>query len=201
MDGDERDMAHGHRRYRHDDEQRRRWQNPEAILAEIGLEPGMTFIDLGCGEGFFALPAARLVGEAGRVYALDINAEAIEHLKETAANEGLGNVTAMAGTGEESLLCEECGDIVFLGIVLHDFRDAAVVLRNARAMVKPTGRLINLDWKKEEMELGPPLGIRFDEAKASGLIAAAGFTIESVREMGPYHYLIEATPDPDYPPT
>jgi len=76
-------MAHGRRRFRHDDEERKKWQDPDAILSEIGLEPGMIFTDLGCGEGFFALPAARIVGEAGRVYALDINAEAIEHLKET----------------------------------------------------------------------------------------------------------------------
>jgi len=190
-------MAHGHRRFRHDDEERRKRQDPESILAEIGLEPGMIFTDLGCGEGFFALPAARMVGEAGHVYALDINAESIEHLREAAAREGLDNVTAIAAAGEDQILCEECADIVFFGIVLHDFRDASVVLINARAMIKPTGRLINLDWKKEPTEMGPPVGIRFDEATASRLISEAGFQVESVRDMGPNHYLIEATPGPD----
>jgi ubiquinone/menaquinone biosynthesis C-methylase UbiE len=194
-------MAHGHRRFRHDDEERKRWQDPEAILAEIGLGPGMIFTDLGCGEGFFALPAARMVGPAGHVYALDINAEAIEHLKETAAREGLDNISAVAATGEESILCEECANIVFFGIVLHDFRDAAVVLRNARAMIKPDGRLINLDWKKKETGMGPPLEIRFDEDTASKLIADAGFEVEAVRDSGPNHYIIEAKPDRARPKT
>jgi ubiquinone/menaquinone biosynthesis C-methylase UbiE len=189
-------MAHGHRRYRHDDEERRKRQNPEAILVEIGLEPGMIFTDLGCGEGFFTLPAARMVGEGGHVYSLDINAESIEHLKEAAAWEGLRNITAIAAAGEAGILCEECADIVFFGTVLHDFRDAALVLRNARSMIKPTGRLINLDWKKEPTEMGPPVAIRFDEAKASQLISEAGFQVESVRDVGPYYYLIEARPAP-----
>jgi ubiquinone/menaquinone biosynthesis C-methylase UbiE len=188
-------MQHGKRRFRHDDAARREWQNPEAVLADIGLKPGMVFADLGCGEGFFALPAARIVGEQGRVYALDINAESISHLKESAESEGLDNLSATAGTGEENVLCEECADIVFFGIVLHDFRDAAVVLRNARAMVKPGGKLVNLDWKKEPMKLGPPVEIRFDEAKASRLISEAGFVVESVEELGAYHYVITAKPD------
>ncbi len=191
-------MQHGKKRFRHDDEARREWQNPEAILADIGLGPGMVFADLGCGEGFFALPAARIVGERGRIYALDINAESIGHLRAAAEKEGLENISAMAGEGEDNVLCEECADIVFFGIVLHDFKDAAVVLRNARAMVKPEGRLINLDWKKEPMELGPPVEIRFDEAKAARLISEAGFIIETVEELGPYHYVITAKPDPGW---
>ena len=59
----------------------------------------MVLADLGCGEGFFALPAARIVGERGRVYALDINTESIAHLKASAESEGLDNISATAGTG------------------------------------------------------------------------------------------------------
>jgi ubiquinone/menaquinone biosynthesis C-methylase UbiE len=187
-------MAFKNKRFRHDDEDRRKWQDPEAILAEIGLARGMVFADLGCGEGFFALPAARIVGSEGRVYALDSDAEGIDHLKDTAKEEGLGNVTAVAGKGESTVLCEECADIVFLGTVLHDFDDAAMVLRNARTMIKPTGKLVNLDWKKEHTELGPPVEIRFDEDKASRLISEAGFQVKKVRDSGPYHYIVTAKP-------
>ena len=192
-------MPFKHKRYRHDDEDRRKWQNPESILAEIGLAPGMVFVDLGCGEGFFALPAARIVGSEGRVYALDSDAEAINLLKGTAEKEGLGNVIAMAGEGESAVLCEECADIVFFGTVLHDFTDAAMVLLNARKMIKPAGRLVNLDWKKEQTELGPPIEIRFDENKASRLISEAGFQVEKIKDIGPYHYIVTAKPDPSLP--
>lgn len=188
-------MAHtSNRRFRRDDAERLLWQDPGAILSAIGLGPDQVFVDLGCGEGFFAVPAAKLVGEQGRVYAVDINAEAIERLLDTAGNEHLDNLVVQTGEGEDTVFCEACADIVFFGIDLHDFRDPSSVLRNARRMIKPAGKLIDLDWKKEQMPIGPPLEIRFDETDASGLIMAAGFEVESVSEQGPFHYIIAARP-------
>ena len=62
-------------------------------------------------------------------------------------------------------------------------------------MVKPGGKLVNLDWKKEAMPLGPPIEKRFSPEKAIHLIESAGFTVESVKANGPYHYLIIARPN------
>jgi ubiquinone/menaquinone biosynthesis C-methylase UbiE len=182
---------HEHRKY-HDEAERRNWQNPEAILTEAGLKPGMTFIDIGCGDGFFALPAARMAGSSGRVYGLDADGESINELNEKAAKEGLKNIRAEAGAAEDTVLCDNCADIVFFGICLHDFHDPAKVLQNARHMLKKGGRLVDVDWKKEPMALGPPLEKRFDEAKASKLIAEAGLQVESVKSVGPYHYMVIA---------
>ncbi len=185
-----------HRSFRgrrlYDEASRRQWQNAEAILADIGLKPGSTFVDLGCGEGFFALPAARLVGAGGRVYGLDANPEAVERLRQRAGAEGLTNLELKVGWAEDTVLCEACADFVFFGIVLHDFDEPARVLANAARMLKPRGRLANLDWKKEPTELGPPLQIRFSQEKAIQLIEAGGFKIQTVTEAGPYHYLITA---------
>lgn len=176
------------------DHERRKWQNPEAILADIGLKPGFTFVDIGCGGGFFTLPAARMVGRRGKVYGLDVDARSITSLKELAAKEGLKNLNLTASQAEESVICEQCADIVFFGIALHDFQDPARVLENARRMVKSAGKLVNLDWKKEPMDLGPPLKIRFSEDMAVRLIQTAGFTVETVKDSGPYHYLVVAKP-------
>jgi ubiquinone/menaquinone biosynthesis C-methylase UbiE len=175
-----------------DEASRRNWQNPEAILGETGVKAGFIFADVGCGDGFFSLPAARIVGNTGKVYCVDSNPEAIARLKQKAAAGGLNNILAMEDEAENAALCEECADIVFFGIVLHDFRDPAAVLVNARKTLKPGGRLANLDWKKEEMAMGPALAKRFDENRASEMITAAGFSIEAVKNAGPYHYLILA---------
>ena len=176
-----------------DDPERRKWQDPEAILSGIGLGPGLTFADIGCGAGFFALPAARIVGKEGNVYGLDINEASISSLKEQAAWEGLKNLHLTAGRAEEIVVCKQCADIVFFGIALHDFQDPSRVLKNAMSIVKPTGKLVDLDWKKESI-IGPPQHIRFDEAKASRLIEAAGFKIKTIKDSGLYHYLITAKP-------
>jgi ubiquinone/menaquinone biosynthesis C-methylase UbiE len=154
----------------------------------------MVFMDIGCGYGFFAIPAAELVGEKGRVYAVDIDDSAIDRLKRKAAEKGLRNLTATVGAAEETVFCDECADMVFYSIVLHDFRDPAKVLRNAKKMLKPSGTLVNLDWKKKPMLFGPPVHIRFSEEQASNLIKQAGFRIESVRDAGRYHYIITAKP-------
>ncbi len=124
------------------DQERLKWQDPQAILDEVGLKPGETFIDLGCGDGFFAIPAARRVGEAGLVYGLDISNDAIERLKEKAADEGLKNLLLRVGRAEDTVLCPGCAEVVFFGIVLHDFEDPQRVLLNAGKMLKPSGRLV-----------------------------------------------------------
>ncbi|MGZ4905788.1 MAG: class I SAM-dependent methyltransferase [Halobacteriota archaeon] len=176
----------------HNEKERRKWQNPEAILAKAGVQAGDVFIDLGCGFGFFALPAAKIVGQEGLVCGIDIDSEALEQLRERASNAGLRNVHVKTAQAEEVSLCNRCADIAFIGIALHDFKDPLKVLKNAKTALKPNGRLVNVDWKKESMPIGPPLEIRFNEEEASSLLIRAGFTIESVTGVGEYHYLIIA---------
>jgi ubiquinone/menaquinone biosynthesis C-methylase UbiE len=184
-----------HGAWHHMDETRRReWQNPEAILKDIGLEPGYTFLDIGAGSGFFALPASRMVGPRGKIYTLDLHQEGLDEIHKRASAEGLTNMVTLAGKAEENLVCKACADIAFFGIVLHDFENPARVLSNARLMLKPQGKLANLDWKKINMNFGPPFEKRFDESTASLLIEEAGFSIESVKNSGQYHYLIIAAP-------
>ena len=64
-------------------------------------------------------------------------------------------------------------------------------------MIKPNGRLIDLDWKKQEMPFGPPVRIRFSEEKASDLLQTAGFKVDTIKEAGRYHYVIIAKPSPE----
>jgi ubiquinone/menaquinone biosynthesis C-methylase UbiE len=177
-----------------EDPERRKWQDPEAILSSIGISAGMIFVDMGCGEGYFALPAARRVGRKGKVYANDIDAGAVERLRTRAAQEGLDNLSAEVREAEKTLVCEGCADIVFFGIDLHDFRDPAAVLVNARKMLRHGGRLVDLDWKDQPMAFGPPREKRFSIEKARNLMGSAGFRIVSVQDAGPYHYLIIARP-------
>jgi ubiquinone/menaquinone biosynthesis C-methylase UbiE len=180
-------------RYPGEETLRRQWRKPETTLKAVGLRSGMVFMDIGCGDGFFTLPAARLVGKKGAVYAVDTDAAAVEKLKDKAAEKGLANITAKVGAAEETIFCTECADIVFYSRVLHDFKGPAKVLRNAKAMLKPAGKLVNLDWKKKPTMFGPPVHIRFSEEQAADLIKAAGFTIESIKSAGRNFYIVTAT--------
>lgn len=180
------------RRFLADDPVRKSWQDPEQILSAIGLSAGMVFVDVGCGEGYFAVPATRIVGLNGKVYAFDINSDAVAVLSEYAKNKNIPNLSVEVKTAEDTMICEGCADIVFFGIDLHDFADPERVINNAKKMLKPTGKLIDLDWKDEPMDLGPPSEIRISVDKAKGIIENAGFKVHSVQDSGPYHYLIIA---------
>ena len=177
--------------------ERRKWQNPDEILAGLGLVPGWVVADIGAGDGFFTLPAARMVGPRGAVYAVDASVGRLNRLHETAEEEGVENIRIRAGAAEEFVICEGCADLAFFGICLHDFADQGAVLRNAMTALMPGGLLANLDWKKEETLrdgdlLGPPVEIRFSEEEATALIREAGFEIESVEPSGEYFYLVRA---------
>ncbi len=171
-----------------------KWHHPNISLENLGLREGMTFIDVGCGYGFFTIPAAQIVGELGKVYAVDIDALSIDQLKRDAMEKSLKNIHVEVAEAEETVFCRECADIVFYNSVLHDFRDPKKVLRNAKAMLKPTGKMVNVDWKKKSTAFGPHLQIRFSEEQAVNIIKQAGFTIASVKDLESDFYIVTAKP-------
>ena len=176
------------------DPERKKYQDPEAILAKIGLQSGSTFVDIGCGGGFFALPAARIVSKSGKLYGIDVNAEAIDALRELARGEGLTNLELTVGSAEEMALCERCADIVFFGLVVLHLAVPVKALKNAKKMLAPEGRVAIFDWKKIATRQGPPLEQRLSEGQAVDFLKAAGFGKITVEDNGPYHYIIVARP-------
>jgi ubiquinone/menaquinone biosynthesis C-methylase UbiE len=176
------------------DGDRRKTMDPDVILPKIGLKPGMTFVDVGCGQGFFALPAAHIVGPKGRVYGIDIDREALDLLGRR-ATDASPKIILLRGDAEKTVACKGCADIVFFGISLHDFADPKKVLNNAWHMLKPGGVLADLDGKKINTEGEPHHGNRLSEKEASKLIEGANLKIESVEDISGMYYLIFAKKD------
>jgi ubiquinone/menaquinone biosynthesis C-methylase UbiE len=136
--------------------------------------------------------AAKKVGPKGRVYAVDVDGSRIELLEDKADAQGLENIVAVVGRAEDTLFCVGCADVVFFSMDLHDFDDPEKVLANAKTMLKPGGKIVDVDWKKMQMDFGPPYEVRFSEQKATEMLHNIGFTVE-VAEAGPYHYTVTAT--------
>lgn len=188
-------MAGGGSLKHYNHEGRSRWQNAPAILAQIGLKSGDTMADIGAGDGYFSIPAAKIVGNSGSILALDAYPEAISDLNTAASVAGLNNIKTTLGEAEKTILCTDCADLVLMANVLHDFNEPVAALKNARLMLKSGGRLVDLDWKKEsDQPFGPPFAIRFNQEKAAALLEKAGFKVISSELVGPYHYLLIAKP-------
>jgi ubiquinone/menaquinone biosynthesis C-methylase UbiE len=120
-----------------------------AILEEAGIGPGMRVLDYGCGPGSYVLPAAQIVGEAGKVYALDIHPLAITTVRKLSARKGLANVVTILSDCNTGLADREV-DVVLLYDVLHDISNPEPLLRELHRVLKPDGVLSVSDHHLKE---------------------------------------------------
>ncbi len=182
------DVAH---RAHLDSAERRAYLDAPAILRAFRLRAGMRVADVGTGTGFFALPAAEIVGPQGRVFAVDLSAEMLEDLQAKQRTQGVRNLEALRSTEDRIPLPDRSVDFVFLACVLHEL-DGPGTLLEARRILRPGGHLGIVDWKKEDMEVGPPRAHRLDEDEARAVLRDAGFMPMRAFAAGAYHYGIEA---------
>ena len=128
------------------------FQPPKKILAEVNIEPGFIVLDYGCGPGSYTTVAAQLVGETGKVYALDILPQAVEQIQKAAARKRLTNVETIlsdCATG----LPDESIDVALLYDTLHDLNEPDKVLTELHRVLKPDGILSFSDHHLKEKEI------------------------------------------------
>lgn len=182
-------MMHNHG-FHYSEEDRSKFQNPEQILKDTGLSSGMCFIDSGCNDGFFTLPASRIVGPTGKVYAIDIDNEALERLKAKLENESITNTEIIASPSEETVIDANIADVIFFGMVLHDFYDPLKVLLNSKKMLKESGIIYNYDWRKQDSPKGPPFAKRFSQEYVAQLASSAGLRVKASQILDDNFYCV-----------
>lgn len=116
--------------------------NAQQVLTDIGVATAQVLVDFGCGGGTYTIPAARLVGDAGSVYALDKNAEALADVRCNAAGHGLANIKTMlqSETPKIQLPGSSC-DVMLLYDVLQLIDDWALLFQEAYRILRPSGIL------------------------------------------------------------
>jgi ubiquinone/menaquinone biosynthesis C-methylase UbiE len=120
---------------------RRLIHNPEKILAPH-IREGMTVLEIGPGMGFFTIPAARMVGESGRVIAADLQEKMLKVLAKRAARAGVANRVITVQCDQNSLGVSDPVDLCIAFYVVHEVPDASVLFSQIKAVLKPAGRLI-----------------------------------------------------------
>jgi len=123
-----------------------RLQPPDQVMEAIGVKPGMTVAEIGAGKGRYVVQLAVRVGESGKVYAEDINAKFLQHLKKRCQRGGLSNVVTILGDVTDPKLPEGELDLIFVISAYHHFADPVALLRNARSALKPDGVLAIGEW-------------------------------------------------------
>lgn len=139
---------------------------PGKTLAVVGIKPGDTVLDFGCGRGGFAVAAAELVGPEGKVYALDAHPLAVKIARTEARRENLANVEVIQSEGPTGLP-DVSVDVVLLYDVFHDLAEPVMVLAELARVLKPAGILSVTDHhlKAEELIAGLRQGGHFQFSK------------------------------------
>jgi ubiquinone/menaquinone biosynthesis C-methylase UbiE len=117
-------------------------EHPLERLAEIGLKEGMTFLDVGCGLGFYSFYASSIVGKKGFVYTIDVNREFVEYVENKAKRKGIENIKTMVANAQKTGLPSGSVDIVFLHLVLHDIKDKSAAIKEFNRVLKNHGKLV-----------------------------------------------------------
>jgi len=162
---------------------------PEAFLRSAGLSEGDIFADIGCGPGFYALPAAQIVGEKGRVYAVDTQEEMLEHLSR---RDPPANVVPVNSTESSIPLEDSSADFVLAAFVLHEAADPAAFLREIKRLMRPGARFLLVDWQRQSEERGPPEEERIAGDEAARLVEEAGFSETASALLGASYYTVSA---------
>jgi ubiquinone/menaquinone biosynthesis C-methylase UbiE len=115
--------------------------NPYRWLTAAGLAPGQVVLEVGCGPGFFTIPAAETIGREGRLYSLDINPAAVQRVRRKVAERGLSNVGVMLANANATKIPDASLDVAFLFGVLRSIRDLDPVLQEMHRLLKASGVL------------------------------------------------------------
>jgi SAM-dependent methyltransferase len=116
-------------------------RNPYKLLKAAGLEEGYKVLEVGCGPGFFTIPAARIVGDEGHVYAIDIHPRAVDRVKKKTEREALTNVTASCINASDTGLPGESVDLAFVFGLRYIAGGLENVIAELHRVLKPGGIL------------------------------------------------------------
>jgi ubiquinone/menaquinone biosynthesis C-methylase UbiE len=156
---------------------RRRIQPPAQLIERSGIKKGMQVLDLGCGSGAFTTFLARAVGQKGKVYALDIQADMLKQLKRKLSkpeNKDIRNIKLIEGNAYELPFEDGSLDLVNMVTVLQEIPDRSRALHEVKRVLKPGGLFAvtelfpdpDYPWKSTAIKFGEAAGFVVD--KVSG---------------------------------
>lgn len=166
---------------------------PSRAVALLALKPGSVVADVGAGSGYMSEKLSRAVGPSGRVYAVDIQPEMIALIDARMKKAGLSNIVTVLGEPDDPKLPDGQIDLELMVDVYHELQHPQIVLRHLRRALRPDGRLVLLEYRKED----PTVPIREEHkmtvADAKAELEAEGFRLADVEEALPRQHVLVFT--------
>lgn len=171
------------------------WPDPKGTLRLLGVEPGMTVVDLSCGDGYFTAPLARIVG--GKVYGVDIDSNMLKRVQAELDRVGATELDLIHGDARDlQELLPGPVDHVLMANTFHGVPDRTGMARTIATVLNPGGRFTIVNWhalpREQTVVLNQPRGpkteLRMSPDDVQAAVVPAGFTLERVFELLPFHY-------------
>ncbi len=163
---------------------------PETAIDRFGLKPGMSVADVGAGVGYMAIRIAKRIAPDGRLFAVDVQPEMLTILKDRATKAKVRNITPVLGSETDPHLPIGVLDLILMVDVYHELSQPEKMLRKLREALKVDGRLILLEYRKED----PHIPIRSEHKMTVGEarmeVEASGFQLDKVLNDLPRQHIL-----------
>lgn len=167
------------------------FSNPTRNIQQLGLIRGMHIVDLGAGSGFYSMSLAEEVGDNGRVYAIDVQKDLLQKIKNEAKVRGASNLEIIWGNVEKiggTKMKDDSVDVVVIANMLFQAEDKNGVCAEAKRILKVGGRALVVDWLDSFGGLGPTKENVFLLSSAKDIFQKNGFVFDKEFDAGDHHY-------------
>lgn len=165
--------------------------HPKRNVAALHIEPGLVVADFGSGSGAYVLAIAEALSGTGKVYAIDVQKDLLRRTMNEANKKGLTNVHILWGDLEKengTKLSDLSCDLVLISNLLFQVENKEQVLREARRILRPRGRLVIIDWQESFGGMGPIKKHVVDKNTAIAYAEHIGFKFADEFNAGAHHY-------------
>lgn len=173
-----------------DNAKRREMLPPFKILSDMRLKEGDVMADIGCGIGYFTFPASEIVGESGKIYAMDISSEMLEDVDKKAKEDNISNIVTVQTEENDFKIDAEILNLAFISNVLHETENKEKFLKEVKRVLSDGSKIGIIDWQKMESEFGPPLEHRLSQEYVKNLLEDMGFKNINTESIGEYFYAV-----------
>ena len=174
--------------------ERAEWQKPDEVVAALKLKAGQTACEIGAGPGYFSLRFAKIVGAAGAVFAVDVDSKILEVLRERIQSAGARNVVPVLALPDDPLLPPASCDLILMIDSYHHLDDGVGYLKRLARSLKAGGRLVNIDFHKRELPMGPPPELKVSREDFLKAAQTAGFQLVEEPIFLPHQYFLILKP-------
>jgi ubiquinone/menaquinone biosynthesis C-methylase UbiE len=169
--------------------EREQEEDPDLAIRLLKIQKGSAVADVGAGSGYITLKLARAVGPMGKVYANDIQPGMLDLLQKNVAKAKLANVVPILGAIDDPKLPGDSIDLAIMVDVYHEFSQPQRMLQHLRDALRPTGRLVLLEYRAENPDVPIRPEHKMTKAQVKMEVEHEGFKQSRVFDDLPWQHL------------